>query len=257
VTQSNDDMQLPSPARVKVMYELVSKMQRGAQVAPESLRLQSGQLQLLQSGVDGIKLYTNPNCTQLSTASDDQQLRISSVSIVADLKPDPTLVWLDTVPAAAWATTDAADLESVRMSIEAAGQGLIENPREQWVRVGAAGYAGAQVHGYTATQLCEEQSKDDAAGCSCTVDVPALYSDSTSSTSVFRSSAVSTVTLDVLLRPCAPPEVVKAVKHAVSAPLPLRTAVCVRLVTTHVTVGPEACTGALNPNSSTNETTGA
>lgn len=235
-------MQTPSPASVEVMYELVNQKEDGVQqVVPGTLMLPSSQLQALQTSSGDIKLYTQPNCSEPEGAiNDKQQLRITSVSVVVDLKPDPSLAILGSVPAAAWTIEDAADIEAVKQTIEAAGQGYIENARSEWVQVGATRFAGSRVHGYTATTHCEEQANDDS-DCDCTVELPTLYSDTTSTTSLFHTAAVPTLTIDVLLRPCVPLQVVEAVQEVVSAHLPIRTAACVSLMTTHVSGDLVAC----------------
>lgn len=221
------------------MYELVNKKQDGVQqIAPGTLMLPSRELQLLQTTSGEVQLYTQSNCS--GTIQGNQQVRITSVSVVLDLKPDATLAVLGAVTAAEWTVEDAADLEAVRQSIETAGQGYIESPRSDWIQVGATRFAGPSVVGYTATQACEEQP-EDASLCTCAVDLPSLYADSTSTTSLFRTSAVPMLVIDVLLRPCVPLQVTEAVKQVVSAHLPLKTAACARLMSTHVSGDPNAC----------------
>ena len=155
------------------MYELVNQKQDDVQqVVPGTLMLPSSQLQLLQTTSDEVKLYTESNCS--GTVQEKQQVRIVSVSVVADLKPDSALAMLGTVPVAGWATEGAADLEAVRKRLETAGQGYIESPRAEWVQLGATRFSGSSIQGYTATTSCEEQP-NNAADCDCTVDLPALY----------------------------------------------------------------------------------
>lgn len=224
------------------MYQLVNQAQGDKEVGGlGAAAVTSSELEPLESRGSGIVLHTEPNCTNKEETSVDGRLRIVAVSAVVDMQLDALPVVPNTVPGAAWTSNIESSLDTLLHTIEITGKGYIENPRAEWVKIGATAYSQAYVDGYTASEHCTEQSGNDADGCSCSVMMPQLFSDTRNTTSLFQTSTVPTLSLDVSLRPCTPVEVVQAMQEVVSTWLPLRMAVCVRLLASHMTGNLHGC----------------